>query len=68
MDSESLVLPILPSKEPHSLEDAARLALGECRLTCPDVGNVTAWSLAGKQASVGVLHADSLLVDKGLNH
>ena len=29
MDSETPVLPSLASREPHSLEDAARVALGE---------------------------------------
>ncbi len=28
MDAESPVLPVIASKEPHSLEDAARTALG----------------------------------------
>ena len=28
MDAESPVLPVMTSKDPHSLEDAARTALG----------------------------------------
>lgn len=42
MDSESPVLPVLPSKDPHSLEDAARLALGGCRLARAMMGSFTA--------------------------
>ena len=30
MDTESPVLPMIASKDPHSLEEAARIALGEC--------------------------------------
>ena len=30
MDAESPVLPVIASKDPHSLEDAARTALGTC--------------------------------------
>ena len=42
MESESPVLPVLPSKDPHSLEDAARLALGGCRLVCALLGSSSA--------------------------
>ena len=30
MDAESPVLPVIASRDPHSLEDAARTALGTC--------------------------------------
>jgi len=32
MDTDSPVLPMIASKDPHSLEEAARIALGECCL------------------------------------
>ena len=38
MDSESPVLPVVASKDPHSLEDAARTALGTQPDTCDGAG------------------------------
>ncbi len=32
MDTDSPVLPMIASKDPHNLEEAARIALGECCL------------------------------------
>lgn len=45
MDAESPVLPVMPSKDPHSLEDAARTALGtwpdDCN--CPRMSRWYCW-------------------------